>query len=64
MKIILRFFALLLAGAMLFMGLETLLPQFPDFMSKSTAVVFIIVSIFFGFYGITGRSSILKKENR
>ena len=62
MKIILRFFALLLAGTMLFMGLETLLPQFPNLVSKSTAIVFIIVSIFFGSYGITGRSSMLKKE--
>jgi len=58
MKIVFRLLAFLLSGAMLWMGCETLLPQFPNFLSNSTAMVFIFVGAFFGFYGITGRSSI------
>ena len=63
MKIILRFLALVLAGAMLFMGVETLLPQFPDFMSQFTAMVFVFVGGYLAFYGVTGRSSLLGRSN-
>lgn len=61
MKIVFRICALLLSGAMLFMGFETLLPQFPELLSKSTAIIFIIVGLFLGYYGITGRSSIVRR---
>lgn len=61
MKIVFRICAFLLSSAMLFMGFETLLPQFPELLSKSTALIFIIVSLFLGYYGITGRSSIVHR---
>ena len=56
-----RICALLLSGVMLFMGFETLLPQFPELLSKSTAIVFVVVGLLLGYYGITGRSAIVKK---
>lgn len=62
MKIVLRLCALLISSTMLFMGLETLLPQFPEFLNKSTATIFIIVGLFLGYYGVTGRSSIIKSK--
>lgn len=61
-KIILRALALLLAAVMLFLGLETLLPQYPSMMSTSTAIVFMLIGLCFGFYGVTGRSSIFDKQ--
>lgn len=61
MKIVFRICALLLSGVMLFMGFETLLPQFPELLSKSTAIVFVVVGLLLGYYGITGRSAIVKK---
>ena len=61
MKAVLRLVALVLAGSMLFMGVETLLPSSPGFMTKSTALVFVVVGIYFAFYGITGRSSFFGK---
>ena len=61
LKIGLRICALLLSGAMLFMGFEALFPQFPELLSKSTAIIFIIIGIFFGYYGVTGRSSIARR---
>lgn len=60
MKIVFRVCALVLSGVMLFIGFETLLPQFPELLSKSTAIVFVIVGFFLGYYGVTGRSSIVR----
>lgn len=62
MKVALRFSALILAGVMLFMGSEALLPHFSKLMSKSTAIVFIFVGVYFAFYGVTGRSGFLGKS--
>ena len=61
MKVILRFLALILGGVMFFMGVEAFLPSFPGYMSKSTALVFVFVGIYFSLYGMTGRSSFLGK---
>lgn len=60
MRVILRCCALVFSGVMLFMGIETLLPQYPNLLGKSTAIVSIIVGVFFGYYGVTGRSSFRK----
>lgn len=61
MKIVRRMCALLLSGATLFIGFETLLPQFPELVSKSTAIIFTIVGVFFAYYGITGNSLVTRK---
>ena len=64
MKKILRLFSLLLAGIFLFLGLETVLPQYPSFLSKSTAVIFLFVGILFSYYALTGHSSIISKRRK
>ena len=61
MKVLLRFLALILGGIMCFMGVEAFLPSSPGYMSKSTALVFVFVGIYFSLYGMAGRSSFLGK---
>ena len=62
MKITLRVLALILAAFMLFLGLETLMPQFPSMMNNSDAIVLIFIGLCFTFYGVTGRSKLVRKS--
>ena len=55
MKFFLRFIAVILSGAMLLMGGEALLPQFPSYMSRATGFIFIFLGFLFALYGITGK---------
>ncbi len=59
--IILRVLAILLAGVALFMGIESLLTQ-SKLLSKSSALIFVLVGLVFGYFGVTGRSSLAGKK--
>ncbi len=61
MKIVFKLLAILIGMAVLFMGVLSLFPQFSGFLSKSTAIIFIILGVYFLNYAMTGRSSFLGK---